>query len=114
MQPTKSLSALPLPVQRTLRKLGRDICAARKRRRVTMQLMAERAMTSRQTIGRVERGDGRVSMGIYATVLFLLGMQERLADLLDASADPYVLDLDEERLPQRVRLPTAPHEGSDP
>jgi hypothetical protein len=70
-----------------------------------MQLMAERVMTSRQTIGRLERGDSRVSMGIYATTLFVLGMTDRLADLADASADPFLFDLDEERLPRRVRLP---------
>lgn len=38
-----------------------------------MQLMAERVMTSRQTIARVERGDPTVSVGILATVLFVLG-----------------------------------------
>jgi transcriptional regulator with XRE-family HTH domain len=105
MQPTRSLSALPLPVRRALRKLGDDIRAARKRRRITMQLMAERAFTSRQTIARVERGDPRVSMGIYATVIFVLGMTERLGELLDATKDPWVLELDEERLPERVRPP---------
>jgi transcriptional regulator with XRE-family HTH domain len=103
MQPTRSLSALPLPVRRTLRKLGSDVAAARKRRRITMKLMAERAMTSRQTISRLEKGDAAVSVGIYATVLFVLGMGERLGDLLDARHDPFVLDLDEERLPQRAR-----------
>ena len=106
MQPTRALSALPMPVRRALRKLGADIAAARKRRRITMQLMAERALTSRQTISRLERGDPGVSMGIYATALVVLGMTDRLADLADASADPFVLDLDAERLPQRVRRPS--------
>ncbi len=71
-----------------------------------MQLMAERAMTSRQTVARVERGDPTVSVGILATVLFVLGMTERLAALVDARTDPFVLDLDEERLPRRVRIPS--------
>lgn len=108
MKPSKSLTALPLPVRRGLRKLGADIGAARKRRRITMQLMAERAFTSRQTIARVEKGDPRVSMGIYATVIFILGMTDRLSSLVDATVDPFVLDLDEERLPQRVRTPPPP------
>lgn len=103
MHPSRSLAALPLPVQRTLRKLGADIAAARKRRRITMATMAERAMTSRQTVARIEKGDPSVSMGIYATVLFVLDMTARLGDLADARADPFVLDLDEERLPKRVR-----------
>ncbi len=113
MQPTRSLSALPLPVRRALRKLGADIAAARKRRRITMATMAERALTSRQTIARVEKGDATVSMGIYATVLFVLDMHGRLADVVDASADPFVLDLDEERLPERVRRPTRRRGGRD-
>lgn len=104
MQPVRTLTSLPLPVRRALRKLGTDIAAARKRRRVTMSLMAERVMTSRQTIGRVEKGDPRIAMGIYASVLFVLGMTERLADLVDARVDPFVLDRDEESLPRRVRL----------
>lgn len=113
MQPSKSISALPLPVRRALRKLGADLAAARKRRRLTMQLMAERAMTSRQTISRLEKGDPNVSMGIYATVLFILGMQDRLGDLASAQADPFVLDLDEERLPERVRARSARRRDSD-
>jgi transcriptional regulator with XRE-family HTH domain len=103
MHPSKSLATLPLPVRRALRKLGADIAAARKRRRITMALMAERAMTSRQTIARLERGDAAVSLGIVASVLFVLGMIDRLRDVIDATADPFVLDLDEERLPARVR-----------
>jgi transcriptional regulator with XRE-family HTH domain len=106
MRPSRSLTALPLPVQKALRKLGADISAARKRRRISMQLMADRAFTSRQTLGRLERGEPSVSMGIYATVLFILGMTKRLADLVDASVDPFLIDLDEERLPKRVRSPT--------
>jgi len=104
MQPSRSISALPLPVKRGLKKLGADIAAARKRRRLTMQLAAERALTTRQTLARIESGDPRVSMGIYATVLFVLGLHTRLADVADAKADPYLLDLDEERLPKRVRM----------
>jgi hypothetical protein len=32
---------------------------------------------------RVEKGDPSVSLGIYASVMFVLGMTERLANLLD-------------------------------
>ncbi len=68
-----------------------------------MELMAERALVSRNTITRVEKGDPRVSMGIYATVLFVLGMAERLGEVADASTDRVGLDIAEERLPKRVR-----------
>jgi len=110
MQPIRALTTLPLPVRRALRKLGADLAAARKRRRITMSLMAERVMTTRQTIARVEKGDPRVALGLYASVLFVLGMTERLADLVDARVDPFVLDRDEESLPRRVRVRATPRE----
>jgi len=52
---------------------------------------------------KVERGDAGVSLGIYATVLFVLGMADRLADLADIRHDELGLMLEEERLPERIR-----------
>jgi hypothetical protein len=46
-------------------------------------------------------------------VLFVLGMTYRLADLADASHDLTGRELDEERLPQRVRLPRRPQGDLD-
>jgi hypothetical protein len=86
MKASRSKAALPLSVRRDLQKLGEDISIARRRRRVPMGLMAERAFVSRNTVTRVERGDPAVSMGIYATVLFVLGMSERLGRMADSSA----------------------------
>jgi transcriptional regulator with XRE-family HTH domain len=94
---------MPLPVKRILAKLGADIKAARLRRRITMTLMAERAFVARSTLQKVEQGDPGVSLGVYATVLFILGLSERIADLADVGTDSVGLQLDEERLPQRVR-----------
>lgn len=96
---------MPLPVKRALAKLGADIKAARRRRRITMALMAERAFVARSTLQKVEQGDPRVSLGVYATVLFILGLSERVGDLADVRMDSLGLQLDEERLPQRVRVP---------
>jgi transcriptional regulator with XRE-family HTH domain len=94
---------MPLPVKRSLSKLGADIRAARQRRRITMTLMAERAFVARSTLQKVEQGDPGVSVGVYATVLFILGLSQRIADLADISTDSVGLQLDEERLPKRVR-----------
>lgn len=96
---------LPIPVIRTLRKLGQDISDARRRRRITVELMAERAGLSRATIGKIEKGDGSTSMGGYASVLFALGMEGRLSDLVDSSHDLIGRRLEDEKLPQRVRIP---------
>lgn len=96
---------MPVAVRRALRKLGGDIRDARLRRRIPTAVLAERALISRPTLTKVERGDPTVSLGIYATVLFVLGFVDRLAELAAAETDAVGLALEEERLPQRVRLP---------
>src|ERR1700732_2741545 len=99
----KSLRALPIPVRNALRKLGRDIRDARLRRRVPTVIMANRALIDRKTLRKVENGDPGVSAGTYATVLFVLGMTDRVAELADARFDRVGLALEEERLPKRIR-----------
>lgn len=94
---------LPIPVKRTLKKLGNDIRNARLRRRISTAIMAERASITRTTLGKVEQGHPGVSLGIFATILFILGMSDRLADLVASSNDPIGLELEEERLPKRIR-----------
>ena len=94
---------LPIPVSRALRKLGQDIRDARRRRRMPVALLAERAAISRVTLGKIERGDPGVSLGNYAKTLFVMGLADRLADLADVRTDVTGLELDEERLPIRIR-----------
>lgn len=100
---TRSQSDLPLPVRRALRKLGLDIRDARRRRRIPVAVAAERASISKTTLLKVERGEPGVLTGTYVTVLFVLGMVDRLADLADPKNDPVGLQLEEENLPQRIR-----------
>jgi len=100
----RQLPPLPLPVRRACRKLGGDIRDARRRRRLTVAIVADRARIDPATLWRVERGVPSVSLGIYATVMFVLGMIDRVSDLADADADAVGRLLDDERLPQRVRL----------
>lgn len=94
----------PIPVIRALRKLGHDIRDARRRRRIPTAILAQRASISRTTLNKVEKGDANVSLGIYTTVLFVLGMADRVADLADPRHDSVGLALEEENLPQRIRL----------
>lgn len=103
MRTSRASVVLPIPVKRGLRKLGRDIRDARRRRRIPAALVARRASISRTTLVKIEKGEPGVAMGIYATVLFVMGMSERLADIADASNDPVGLQLEEEHLPQRIR-----------
>jgi len=93
-----------VPVTRALRKLGHDLRDARRRRRIPVAILAERASISRTTLNKVEKGDPGVSAGTYATVLFALGLADRLADVADPRHDTIGRELEEEQLPERIRL----------
>lgn len=95
---------LPLPVKRALTKLGQDIRSARLRRRIPKAVMAERAFVTEKTLWKVERGSPTVSLGIYAVVLFVLGLTSRIGQLADVRSDELGLQLEEEQLPKRIRL----------
>jgi transcriptional regulator with XRE-family HTH domain len=100
---SEAYDILPAPVRRSLRKLGRDIRVARKKRRLTVAMMMERVGVSKVTYLKVEKGDPRVGIGIYATTLMALGLGTPLVDIADPAEDDEGLALEEARLPQRVR-----------
>lgn len=91
-------------VRRALRKLGADIQDARKRRRLPMGVVADRAFTSRSTLQRIEAGDPGVGIGIYAATLQALGLLDGLADLADLKRDSVGQALAATELPARARL----------
>ena len=109
-----SATTLPMPVRRSLGKLGQDIRDARLRRRIPVAIAAERASISRMTLNRLEKGDPGVALGIYATVLFVLGLVDRLADVADVRHDAVGLQLEEARLPRRIRTARAPKRQKPP
>jgi len=104
MRMSRSSVLLPLPVKRALRKLGQDIKDARRRRRIPVSIAAQRASISKNTLLNIEKGDPAVGIGLYASVLFVLGLVERLADIADLKSDAVGLQLEEEQLPQRIRI----------
>lgn len=59
--------------------LGQRLREARRRRRYTASLVAERADISRQTLTKVERGDPSVTLGTYVRVLVVVGLERDLA-----------------------------------
>jgi len=103
MRTSRASVALPIPVRHALRKLGHDIRDARRRRRIPVAIAAQRASISRTTLVKIEKGDPGVALGIYATVLFVMGMVARLSDLADPKNDEVGRQLEEEHLPQRIR-----------
>jgi hypothetical protein len=94
----------PAAVRRALRKLGADIHDARRRRRLPMAVVAERAFTSRSTLQRVEAGDTNVGIGIYATVLHALGLLDGLGQIADIGNDSVGQALASADLPKHVHV----------
>jgi transcriptional regulator with XRE-family HTH domain len=96
-------SSIPLPATHALRKLGRDLALARRKRGISTDDMAVRLFISRDTLWRLERGDPTIALGTLATALFILQLHERLANLAAPATDSLALDLDERRVPKRIR-----------
>nr|WP_314839224.1 helix-turn-helix transcriptional regulator [uncultured Flavobacterium sp.] len=67
-----------------LGQMGENIKIARKRRKLTMVQVAERADIARSTLHLIELGNSSVAMGAYFNVLRVLGLQD---DFLKLAAD---------------------------
>lgn len=98
-----NISSIPLPAVHALRKLGRDLALARRKRGISTSDMAARLFVGRNTLWRLERGDPTVALGTLVTAAFVLNVHDRLANLAAPALDAIALGLDEQRLPKRIR-----------
>lgn len=80
---TKKQTVFP-KYDKVLEQMGENIKIARKRRKLTMIQVAERAAISRSTLHLIEQGNTSVAMGAYFNVLRVLGLQD---DFLKLAAD---------------------------
>ncbi len=87
-----SIDNLPNAVLVQLRMLGDHLAVARKRRREPVRLWAERIGVSAPTLLRMEKGDPSVSMGVYATALWLMGRSAALGELAAPEHDMGALE----------------------
>jgi DNA-binding XRE family transcriptional regulator len=108
MKTTKNKSILPVSLRRAIARLGADISLARRKRSLTIVMMAERIGVHKNTYQKVERGDPSVAFGIYAMALFVLGLSDALTKVADPGRDDTGLLLDADNLPKRVRVPKEP------
>ena len=98
-------AAIIMPKTREiLEQLGEQINLARLRRKLSSQLVSERAGISRQTLNAIENGSSTVSIGSYAAVLHALNNLDTDL-LLIAKDDEFGRKLQDLDLPTRKRGP---------
>ena len=98
----KSIVLLP-ETEEILSEMGMQIKYARLRRKLTSELVAERAGISRATLVAIEKGAPSVAMGCYAAVLHALNYMDKDL-LLVAKDDELGRKLQDLDLPVRKRI----------
>jgi transcriptional regulator with XRE-family HTH domain len=86
-------------VKRELRTLGARLKRARILRKLSMELVAKRAGSTRSTLYRIEKGDPNVRIGAYLLVMQALGVLKGIGEFNDELGER----LAAEQLPKRVR-----------
>ena len=87
----ESIASLPSSVQVSLGLLGEHLRLGRKRRKESLRSWALRMNVSVPTLMGMEKGDPRVSMGVYATALWLMGRDEAIRNLAAPQNDAQAL-----------------------
>jgi len=85
-----------------LKTFGERIRTARIRRRWSMENLGERINVSRRTVARIENGDPGVSLGIFLTALWVLGLWNTVGNVAEPSADKVGEHMERIRQPKRV------------
>ena len=99
----KTIIVMP-QTEKILEQMGEQIKLARLRRKLSAELVAERASISRATLWSIEKGSPSVAIGMYAAVLHALnGMDKDLA--LIAKDDVFGRKLQDLELITRNRAP---------
>jgi transcriptional regulator with XRE-family HTH domain len=106
MDPRRINDTFPDALRPIMRQVGSDLAAARKARRLTQDELAGRLNVSRVTLGRLEKGDPRVSFGTYALAAWVMGLEGRLLSIFAQEEDPEFQKEARLGLPKRVRKPS--------
>jgi hypothetical protein len=89
-----ALDALPPAAAESLARLGENLAIARARRKEPQRAWAKRLGVSVPTLVRMESGDPRVAVGVYATALWMIGRAQALPELAAPAQDQGALELD--------------------
>jgi hypothetical protein len=98
-----ALETLPPAATAALRNLGADLATARKRRKQPLRAWSVRLDVSVPTLMKMEKGDSAVSIGVYATALWIIGRHDALAAVADPKEDLAALESEISVATQRGR-----------
>ncbi|KQQ85682.1 helix-turn-helix transcriptional regulator [Aureimonas sp. Leaf324] len=96
-----AIAVMPEAVMSSLVLFGAHLRTARQRRDESLRTMAARIGTSIPTLRRMEAGDPKVAIGVYATALWIFGKASTLGDILEPASDEYATMLDVDRADRR-------------
>ena len=102
-QVSAAVEALPAQAGSALARLGAHLATARKRRKQSLRAWAMRLQVSVPTLMRMEKGDPAVSIGVYATALWMINRHSALALLADPKEDVAALEAEVRQASQRHR-----------
>ena len=94
---------VPFRTQQAASNIGERLAAWRKLLGLTVQQVAERAGTTRQTVARLERGDTSVGLDTFLNVGRALGVLDEIEKATDPYETPFGRARADQALPKRVR-----------
>jgi transcriptional regulator with XRE-family HTH domain len=102
-RPLMFATTAPAVVEEIARTLGARIRLARTRRRIPLRKLAERAGLNHKTAAAVEAGNLLTGIGAYLALIWALGLEREVAQLLDPDHDQEGKQLELARTPRRAR-----------
>lgn len=97
------LSAIPFPVEQSLKRLGADLRRARLRRNLSLEAVAEKIGAHRRVVADAENGKPGTGIAIYAALLWTFGLLTQLDDVAAPERDQEGLTLSDLRERTRAR-----------
>jgi transcriptional regulator with XRE-family HTH domain len=99
----KTAAAIPIEAAERVKELGYRIRLARTRRGMSIPDLATKVGIHRKTLQALELGRASITVGVYATVLWALGLDRTLDAVAHPDADIHGKTLEASRRPARVR-----------
>ena len=93
----------PFRTRKAAADLGEHLRTWRKLQGLTAEQVAERAGVTRQTVGRLERGEPTVGFDVFLNVARALGLLDDIVTATDPYENPLGRARADETLPKRVR-----------